>query len=65
MELKMIVTLLEDALRNGLESGIQAVKEGDVEAGLANIERGYAEVASALDALRDFHCPPAGSRVLG
>ena len=65
MELKMIVTLLEDALRNSLESGIQAVREGDVEAGLANIERGYAEVASALDALRDFHGPPAEPRVLG
>jgi hypothetical protein len=55
MELEMIASLLEDALQSSLENGMRAVREGDTEAGLQSLERGYAKVASALDSLRSFH----------
>ena len=65
MELESIVTMLEDALQSSLENGIQAVRNGDVEDALPRLERGYAKVASALDALRSFHCPPKTGGMFG
>ena len=61
MELETIASMLEDALQSSLENGIQAIRAGDVEDGLERLERGYAKVASALDSLRSFHCPPSAA----
>ena len=57
MELDMIASLLEDALKSSLEEGIHAVRKGDVEGGTASLEQAYAKIAAALDSLRSFHCP--------
>ena len=57
----MIASMLEDALQSSLENGIRSVRNGEVDQGLQSLERGYAKVTAALDALRAFHAPvPSG-----
>ena len=64
MDIAMIISMLEDALDTSLENGIQAVRDGNVEDALPRLERGYAKVGGALDALRSFQCPPSGGPVV-
>ena len=58
MELEIIVSLIEEALEGSFEPGVESIRTGDIEHGLANLEQSYAKIATALDALRSFHCPP-------
>ena len=52
MELDVIVSMLEEALRDGIEPAMRSIRAGEDAAALANLERVYAEVSAAVDALR-------------
>ena len=60
MDFEMVIAQLEDALQTSLESGIEAIRAGEVERGLADLERGNAKINQALDMLRSIHptAPP-------
>jgi hypothetical protein len=58
LELALIVSTIEDALRTCLEDGIREVRCGNVEAGLRDLERANAQLNSALSELRAVHCAP-------
>ncbi|MDB5458199.1 MAG: hypothetical protein JWP92_3784 [Caulobacter sp.] len=55
MDFEMVIAQLEDALQTSLESGIKAIRAGNVDGGLADLERGNAKINQALDMLRSIH----------
>lgn len=55
MHLEQIASLIEDALQNGLDGGIRAVREGDTERALDHLERANAKLNAALEAVRVAH----------
>lgn len=54
MNLDHIIRAIEEALRGDLERCEAAIRTGDSEDAVAELERAFAKLDSALDALRDL-----------